>query len=128
MKIAIPTRDGHVDNHFGHCDHYTIFEVENDKILNESRLDSPEGCGCKSNIAGIMHDMGITIMLAGNMGQGAVNKLSAAGISVVRGCSGDVKALVADYLAGKVHDNSQVCDHHDCNSHSEPQGFRLISE
>ena len=32
MKIAVPTRDERVDDHFGHCDHYTIFTIENDKI------------------------------------------------------------------------------------------------
>ena len=48
--IAIPTRDGIVDDHFGHCAYYT------------------EGCVCKSNIASGMQEMGITLMLAGNMG------------------------------------------------------------
>ena len=24
MKIAIPTREGMVDNHFGHCAYYTL--------------------------------------------------------------------------------------------------------
>ena len=28
MKIAVPTRDERVDDHFGHCDHYTIFTIE----------------------------------------------------------------------------------------------------
>ena len=25
IKIAIPTRDEQVDDHFGHCDHYTLY-------------------------------------------------------------------------------------------------------
>ena len=31
MKIAIPTRDNQVDDHFGHCDHYTIYTIENNQ-------------------------------------------------------------------------------------------------
>lgn len=27
MKIAVPTRDGRVDDHFGHCAYYTIFDI-----------------------------------------------------------------------------------------------------
>ena len=50
IKIAIPTRDNVVDDHFGHCDHYTIFNVDNDKnIISSERLDSPQGCGCKGS-------------------------------------------------------------------------------
>ena len=41
MKIAVPTRDGHIDDHFGHCAYYTIFEIEDGKIITTSRLDSP---------------------------------------------------------------------------------------
>ena len=50
MKIAVPTRDGCVDDHFGHCAYYTIFDVIEGKITGSSKLASPEGCGCKSGI------------------------------------------------------------------------------
>ncbi len=66
--IAIPTRDGMVDDHFGHCAYYTVFTLdEQNQVIYQERLDSPEGCGCKSNIASVMQEMGITLMLAGNM-------------------------------------------------------------
>ena len=83
-KLAIPTREGRVDDHFGHCDHYSVFTIDDNKqVVSTERLDSPQGCGCKSNIASVMQQMGITMMLAGNMGMGAFNKLSAHGISVM---------------------------------------------
>ena len=85
-KLAIPTREGRVDDHFGHCDHYSVFTIDDNKqVVSTERLDSPQGCGCKSNFASVMQQMGITMMLAGNMGMGAFNKLSAHGISVIRG-------------------------------------------
>lgn len=31
VKIAIPTRDNMVNDHFGHCDHYTVFTIDDDK-------------------------------------------------------------------------------------------------
>lgn len=69
MKIAVPTRDGHVDDHFGHCAYYSIFDVIDGQIAGKSKLASPEGCGCKSGIAPVLRQMGVTVMLAGNMGQ-----------------------------------------------------------
>ena len=116
MKIAVPTRDGHIDDHFGHCAYYTIFEVAEGKIISRSRLDSPEGCGCKSNIASEMEAMGIELMLAGNMGNGALNKLTSHNIRVVRGCKGDIEAVVEGYLHGFVMDSGVSCDHHECHS------------
>lgn len=122
MKIAIPTREGTVDHHFGHCAYYTIVEVDDNKnIISTTTLASPEGCGCKSNIAYEMQQMGITLMLAGNIGQGAVNKLGSCGIEVIKGCEGCVMQIVNDYLSGKVLDNPKVCDHHDCNHHDNQQ-------
>ena len=116
MRIAVPTRDGHVDDHFGHCAYYTIFDIEDGKVVSRSRLDSPEGCGCKSNIASEMEAMGIELMLAGNMGNGALNKLQSHNIRVIRGCKGDIEAVVAGYLLGFVMDSGESCDHHDCHS------------
>ena len=106
-KLAIPTREGRVDDHFGHCDHYSVFTIDDNKqVVSTERLDSPQGCGCKSNIASVMQQMGITMMLAGNMGMGAFNKLSAHGISVIRGCKGDINDVLKAYLDGKLTDSA----------------------
>lgn len=121
MKIAVPTREDRVDDHFGHCDHYTIFTVDNNQVLNSEELASPQGCGCKSGIAADLQDMGVEVMLAGNMGQGAKNKLESHGIKVIRGCSGLVDDVVAGYLAGIIVDSGQGCAGHDgehqCGGH-----------
>lgn len=118
MKIAVPTRNGVVDNHFGHCDHYTIFAIEENRIVDKMTLPSPQGCGCKSGIAADLQRMGVEIMLAGSMGDGALNKLAQHGIKAIRGCSGDVVRLVESFLVGEVDDSGEACGHHDCGSHS----------
>lgn len=117
MKIAVPTRNGVVDNHFGHCDHYTIFTVNNGEVKMKEILPSPQGCGCKSGIALVLRQKGVQVMLAGNMGEGARNVLEGQEITVVRGCSGDIDALVEAYLAGNVNDNGEACSHHECSGH-----------
>ena len=54
------------------------------------------------------------MMLAGNMGEGAKNKLNAHNINVIRGCSGNVDELVELYLQGKVTDSGLGCSEHEC--------------
>lgn len=114
MKIAIPTRDNEVDAHFGHCEAYSIFTIdENKNIINTELLPSPQGCGCKSNIASVLEQKGVKVMLAGNMGEGALNVLSYHNIKVYRGCSGNVTQLVKDFVNGKIIDSGYGCNHHD---------------
>ena len=89
MKIAVPTRENVVDDHFGHCAYYTLFTVDDDKNITDTEtLPSPQGCGCKSNIASVLKEKGVTVMLAGSMGDGALKVLSdqgIAGLPVIRG-------------------------------------------
>ena len=117
MKIAVPTRDGVVDDHFGHCHHYTIYEVENGAIVDIEELPAPQGCGCKSGIAPLLAARGVEVMLAGNMGDGAKNVLAANGIKAIRGCSGCVDTLVEEYLAGKISDSGEGCHSHGEEGH-----------
>ncbi len=113
MKLAVPTRNNFVDDHFGHCEAFTIFTVDaNNKIENAEILPSPQECGCKSNIAAILKEKGVSVMLAGNMGGGALNVLQHHGIQVVRGCSGDVHKVAEDFLAGNIEDSGIGCHNH----------------
>jgi predicted Fe-Mo cluster-binding NifX family protein len=114
MKIALPSRVNQIDEHFGHCEHFTVFTIDGQKkITAEEKIASPAGCGCKSNIAQTLAEQGVKLMLAGNMGQGAVNVLNGHGIDVLRGCSGDVKAVAESWLAGKLEDNGIACAQHE---------------
>lgn len=126
MKIAVPTRNNQIDDHFGHCDHYTIFTIENKEIVKTEELASPQGCGCKSGIAAELQKLGVEVMLAGNMGEGAKNKLDAHGIKVVRGCSGPIHFVVAGYLAGVINDSGIGCaghnGEHECGGHDHEHG------
>jgi len=113
-KIAIPTRGNIVDGHFGHCEMYTVITSDdNISITKKEIMPSPQGCGCKSNIAEVLQRMGVEVMLAGGMGEGAVNVLRSHGIDVIRGCSGEVDVLAEQYLKGKLADSGVSCSHHE---------------
>jgi predicted Fe-Mo cluster-binding NifX family protein len=114
MKIAVPTKeDNGIDDHFGHCEFYTIFTIsEDNEIIAETKLESPQGCGCKSNIAYDLAKLGVKVMLAGGIGEGAINKLASQNIQVIRNCKGDVHELTKAYLAGNLKDGGASCAAH----------------
>ncbi len=119
MKIALPSRNDRIDDHFGHCEYFTVFTVDSAKkeIVNQEVIESPVGCGCKSNIAQTLSALGVKVMLAGNMGDGAVNVLHNSGIEVLRGCSGDVKAVALSWLEGSLTDSGDSCAAHGHECH-----------
>ena len=124
MKIAMPTRQNQIDEHFGHCEYFTVMSVNRNanQILKEEIVPSPAGCGCKSDIASVLKDQGVSLMLAGNMGDGAVRVLNLSGIRVIRGCGGDVKDVARQWLEGRLQDNGQVCTAHHDHSHDGCHG------
>jgi predicted Fe-Mo cluster-binding NifX family protein len=119
MKIAVPiTKDNQIEGHFGHCDSYGVFTINEKKEIADFRnIQSPQGCGCKSDIASLLASDGVKVMLAAGIGGGAVNVLNNSGIEVIRGCSGDATEVVRLYLSGKVEDQGSSCHNHDAHHH-----------
>jgi predicted Fe-Mo cluster-binding NifX family protein len=123
MKIAVPvTKENQIDSHFGHCESYSIYTISDKKEITGIRnIESPQGCGCKSDIASVLASDGVKIMLAGGIGGGAINVLNYSGIEVIRGCSGNATEVVKLYLSGLVEDNGSSCHQHESHhkdSHS----------
>jgi len=114
-KIAAPvTKENQIDEHFGHCEFYAIYSISaTNEITDVQTIKSEEGCGCKSNIADWLNQQGVTVMLAGGIGGGAINVLNSAGIEVIRGCSGNSTEVVQQYLAGLVEDSGESCKEHE---------------
>lgn len=120
-KIAIPiTEDNKVEDHFGRCKYYEIHTFsDTNEIIDVTLLESDGKCGCKSNIVSVLVEAGVTFMLAGNIGDGAMTKLVVAGIGVIRGCSGNSADVILDFVDGKITDNGVGCAQH---SYSHKKG------
>jgi len=100
MKIAVPTRANAVDDHFGYCLYFTIFTAEKGQIVEETILETIGGQGFKYNTEEVLKNCGVSVILAGEVTDGSLQRLSSNGIKVIRGCCGDVKEVIHNYLAG----------------------------
>ena len=127
MKIAVPvTKENQIDSHFGHCESYGVFTIsDKNEIAGIKSVESPQGCGCKSDIASVLASDGVTVMLAGGIGGGAINVLNNSGIEVIRGCSGDATEVVKLYLSGSVEDSGSSCHQHEI--HQQDGGSHTCS-
>ena len=114
MKIAVPlNNENHISGHFGQSDYFGIFTITDDRqIAGLQFVESPEGCGCRSDIASQLASDGVTVLLASGMGKGAFSKFTRSGISVIRGLSGSADNAVKEYLGGGLEDLGSSCHKH----------------
>ena len=75
-------------------------------------MESPAGCGCKSNMASLLAQNGVKILIAGGIGNGAVSVLANNGIKTIKGASGAVRDAVELFLQGELEDRGDVCQSH----------------
>jgi predicted Fe-Mo cluster-binding NifX family protein len=108
MKVAIPTKEGKVNNHFGNSEHYTIYTVLGNKIVAEERISASEECKGKISIAKVLKDKGVSIMLAGDNAGKAVDMENFVGIKIIQGCSGPVPKIAKQFLEGSMSNTAST--------------------
>ncbi len=120
MKIAIPTADGKLCSHFGHCESFTFAEVdfETKEILNIEEKVPEEGISCQS--ASWISEQGANKVLAGGMGGRPLMIFAQNGVEVIAGCPElPVKELIEAYLSKNLEIGENSCggEHHHCHGH-----------
>jgi predicted Fe-Mo cluster-binding NifX family protein len=110
IKFAIPVAGGKLCSHFGHCDQFTLIEVENGEIKGKSmHTPPPHEPGL---LPKWLYEQGANIVIAGGMGARAQQHFSQHGIKVITGAPMDApESLVNQYLADSLVTGENVCDH-----------------
>lgn len=110
MIIAVASEKEMVSKHFGHCANFNIYEVEGDKIVGEENVQSP-GHG-HGNLPGFLAEKGVTVLISGGMGQGAIDKCKEYNIEPIRGAEGKAKDAAEAYAKGELESVDTVCAEH----------------
>lgn len=125
LKIAVTYENGLVFQHFGHSEHFKLYDVTDGAVTGSEVVDT-NGNG-HGALAGFLRAHGVDVLICGGIGGGAKMALAQAGIRLFGGVQGDADQAVADYLAGKLSFNPDIqCSHHgehhgeghSCGSHS----------
>ena len=110
MKFAIPLAYGKLTAHFEHCREFALIEVADNEITDKQILTPPpHEPGVLPNW---LHELGTDVIIAGGMGQRAVNLFAGKGIKVITGAPElEPEALVTSYLDNTLMTDANVCDH-----------------
>ena len=110
MRIAIAGEGKNVTEHFGHCEAFLVFDVDNGKIVKEETLPNP---GHKPGfLPNYLADRGVNVIISGGMGGGAVDIFNERNVEVIVGASGDAKTAVEKYLRGELKTTGSICHEH----------------
>lgn len=110
MKIAVASENNMVTEHFGHCEGFDIFEVENNEIVMSESIPNP---GHRPGfLPNFLNDMGVNVIISGGMGGGAVEIFNDKNIEVITGARGSSKAAANSYLRGELESTGSICHEH----------------
>jgi predicted Fe-Mo cluster-binding NifX family protein len=112
MVIAVPVANGRLDQHFGHCEQFALFEVAPDgkTVCNKRVLSAPP------HEPGVLprwlREQGAHVIITGGMGARAQSLFSENNMKVVVGAPAeDAGQVVNAYLDGTLKTTVNVCDH-----------------
>ena len=111
MKIAVTYENGQIFQHFGHCENFKVYEIENNEIKSAA-VESAVGSG-HGALAGFLQSLGVNALICSGIGGGARIALGEAGIELYPGAFGDADEAVDALLKGSLtYDPNTVCSHH----------------
>jgi len=112
MRCAIPVTGGMMSPHFGHCEQFALFDIDEQKkeITNKELVSSP---GHQPGLLPAwLAEKGVTVVIAGGMGPRAQDIFQQNGISVVLGAmEGDPEKAILSHLDGSLAIGDNICDH-----------------
>jgi predicted Fe-Mo cluster-binding NifX family protein len=112
MRIAIPVTGGRLAAHFGHCDQFAIYDIDDktSKVIN--RKDATHPAHAPGVLPRWLHENNVSVIIAGGMGQRAQQLFAQNNIKVIVGASdGSPEELVSAYLEDTLEIGDNICDH-----------------
>jgi len=122
VAIACDSADGtagNVSSHFGHTPYFVVAVLADREIVATRLVASPgHGQGC--SMPGFVDSLGVSAVIVGGIGAGAVNGLGARGIEVVAGASGNAAIALHAFATGSLAKGEPGCNGHgggNCGGH-----------
>jgi len=108
MKIAISTDGDEVSPHFGRCPHFTIIEVEDNKLLDKKIIENP---GHRSDyLPRFLSGIGVKCIVAGGMGIRAKGQFNRECIETILGVRGKVDEVIDKIKGGSLKGGEGICE------------------
>ena len=98
--------------HFGHCEQFAVYDIsDTTRTVTASTVHTPP-----QHEPGVLprwlHELGVTLVIAGGMGRRAMALFEQSGIDVCAGAPAlEPEVVVQSYLSGALQTGDNYCDH-----------------
>mgnify|MGYP001010104702 CR=1 FL=1 len=115
MKIAVASQGKYVSTHFGHCEGFTFYELDEDKVVKKYFKENP---GHRPGfLPDFLKDLGVNLVICGGMGQTAQQLFAQNSIEVIVGAEGHCDNVILKYLKNELESTGRVCREHEFEGH-----------
>lgn len=110
MKVAVAADGNNVSAHFGHCQVFAIYIVNEDGNSQKSFVTNP---GHRPGFLPMfLKEKDVNVIIAGGMGGAAQNMFIENGIEVIVGIQGDCDTAIQEFILGSLKSSGSVCQEH----------------
>ncbi len=107
MRVAISTDGEYVSSHFGRCPEFTIVDDEDGQADEREIIKNP---GHEPGlIPEFLRKKGVNCIIAGGMGNRAVDLFNRSGIERVIGVSGKINDVISRIIGGTLEGGESLC-------------------
>lgn len=108
--FAVPTINGNLCAHFGHCEKFAIVETDDGKIVGQEFLAPP--VHQPGVYPQFLAQQGVSVIISGGMGQKAQDLFVQNNIEVKMGVNAEDPALLVEqYFNDQLQTGQNQCDH-----------------
>lgn len=109
-RIAIPTVDGKLCSHFGHCESFYFADIKNNQIVGEIMITPPD------HEPGLypkwVKAQGASLVIGGGMGNKAQQLFAANKVEYIVGAPTIApREVIEHYLKGELKTSGNQCNH-----------------
>lgn len=110
MKVAVATDKNHVSLHFGHCEGFEVYKIQDNKVIEKVFLPNP---GHRPGFLPVyLSEQKVEVIIVGGIGSAAQDLFEENGIKVYMGVEGNCDDVVAKYLGGTLESSGTACKEH----------------
>ena len=117
MIVATTYQDGQIFQHFGRCEEFKLYDIQDGKVVSSAVIGS--NGYTHGGLVSVLITNRVEVLICGGIGGGARNLIEGQGIKLLPGAQGDSDACVAAFIAGSLeYDPDTECHHHDGGDHA----------
>lgn len=110
MTLAIAADAEKIATHFGRCEHYVLYEIEDDTVKTIKTIESPPHE--KGLMPKLLKDNGVVVLLCGGIGRRAKDLLCEYEITCYPNLKGTLDEAVEAFINNTLPKHDDVCEEH----------------